>query len=138
MPDDAETAKKIAEMLSRRDEMLALVNDPEMTDDDRRKVVTLARFYNDSAKIEADAHRAQKGMERGCGCLFIGVVFTAIGYWAADPGDSFTVWWGAAAIGAVYLVIGVARYLRVQMASRRLIQRFEAEGDLTPGSPSGY
>jgi hypothetical protein len=116
--------QEIAKTLSRRDEVLAHANNPNLSPAERARYVEMAKYFDDFAKLEVKTMRAKKGLERGGGLFVLGALLTGIGYFAADPGGSFRVWVGAIGFGAVYLIIGIFRYVTVQRDWGNLSARY--------------
>lgn len=44
----------------------------------------------------------------GCFLFILGAVVTGWTYWQAGPGESYVIWWGAMAIGAIYMFLSLA------------------------------
>lgn len=89
-----------------------LLQDMEHLDNElRRSIYALEHpehFRDVSAtQRRAKRHQASSDIQKGFGCLTIGLVLTGAGYLLADPGDKYMVFWGIVAFGAFLLIRGV-------------------------------
>ncbi|MGB3329105.1 MAG: hypothetical protein WBA46_09140, partial [Thermomicrobiales bacterium] len=74
-----------------------------------QRLVDDPSLYQKAVIAETDVRKAEASADftRGIGCLAIGLVASAIGYFAAGPGDRFYVFWGAIAVGVIYIFTGI-------------------------------
>lgn len=75
----------------------------------------MAKDYKKEAK-----KRAWMSVGGGVALIAAGVIATMVSYNNAGPGESYTIWWGPAAVGVVLALQGAWGFIRLPQQAQRL------------------
>lgn len=112
---ESSPSQPVEDLMARRTEFVNAYNSADLSEGVRQtlhaEIMLIDSILESSRQRQAAQRAGFDEAGRGLGCLLVAGAATLIGYFVADPGESYYLFWGGMAFGAFLFVRGLWRVL---------------------------